>query len=57
MQTITLSYWSEWKREIPVGNLIEIINFTAEFTSPNGIIAPNMSINNVDTLFEVLDKL
>lgn len=55
-QTITLDVRSEWRREIPINNLVEIIGFTTEFgnimqTSP---IAQNLTIN---TNYSLLDGL
>lgn len=45
-QTITLDIRTEWRREIPVGNLIEAIFFSVDFAniSNNGAPAPNIAI-------------
>ena len=55
-QTVTLQIRSEWRRLIPIHNIIEIINFTVEFpiTPP---IAQNLTINTNETLSEMLAKL
>lgn len=55
-QTVTLQIRSEWRRQIPVGNIIEIINFGIEFPI-NPPIAANLTINTSETLTEVLEKL
>lgn len=47
-QTITLDIRSEWRREIPVGTIIDAILFSVEFgniTNPNASIARNLTIN------------
>lgn len=53
-QTITLPIRSEWRREIPVNNIVEIINFSVEFSNLSAkdpIVAQNLTINtNVDLL-------
>lgn len=59
-QTITLQIRSEWRRELPISNIIEIINMSVEFgrTDPSiGLIASNLTINTEETLTEMLDKL
>jgi len=55
-QTVTLQIRSEWRRQIPVDNIIEIINFSVDFPiSPP--IAANLTINTSETLMEILEKL
>lgn len=59
-QTVTLQIRSEWRRQIPVGNIIEVINMGVEFgrTDPiPGPIAPNLTISTSETLLEMLEKL
>jgi hypothetical protein len=59
-QTVTLQIRSEWRRHVPVGNIIEIINTSVEFsrTDPNPAPTPsNLTINIEETLSEVLSKL
>lgn len=54
-QTITLEIRTEWRREIPVNNVVEVINFSVEFgrvDEPDAPIAQNLTI---DTLVTVLD--
>jgi hypothetical protein len=56
-QSITLDIRTEWRREIPVGNIIDTILFTASFediSRPTSPVAQNMSIN---TELNVLDML
>jgi hypothetical protein len=47
-QSITLDIRTEWRREIPITNLIDAILFIVEFgdlDNPNAPIAPNLTIN------------
>lgn len=55
-QTITLEVRSEWRREIPISNIVEIISFTSEFSNLNisSPVAQNITIN---TNYRVLDAL
>jgi len=56
--TVTLKIRTEWRRKIPVGNIIEIINTAIEFgTVPDGIVSPNLTVNSELTLTEVLSNL
>jgi hypothetical protein len=57
-QTITLTVRSEWRREIPIENVIDVINFSIEFGQvPNGPIAPNLTINTRESISEILMNL
>lgn len=59
-QTITLNVRSEWRRLIPIGNVIEILNFALDFGRldvPNTPAAPNIAIKTTYTLIEALAKL
>ena len=57
-QTITLSIRSEWRRNIKISNVIDIINFSIEFGRlPNGPIAPNLTIHTELTLMELLANI
>lgn len=57
-ETITLRCRSEWRREIPIGNTIQTINTAVEFGRiPNGVVAANLAINNVQTLTDMLLNL
>jgi len=55
--SINLEIRSEWRRQIPVGNIVEVINFAIEIgrtDDPNYPISPNMTIytqNSVITSF------
>ena len=55
-QNITLEIRTEWRREIPVGNLVEIINFSMDFADllHDSPVAPNLTIN---TNLRLLDNL
>lgn len=55
-QTVTLQIRSEWRRQIPVGNIIEIINFGIEFPIEPPI-AEGLTINTSEDLMNVLEKL
>lgn len=59
IQTITLNVRSEWRRHLPIANIIDIINTSIEFgrLDPTGPIAPNLTINNQQTLLELLASL
>src|SRR5258708_4588092 len=59
-QTITLQIRSEWRRLIPIGNIIEIINMSVEFGRtdiPDAPVAENLTINTNETLTQMLEKL
>jgi hypothetical protein len=57
-QTVTLQVRSEWRRQIPISNIIEIINMGIEFGRiPEGPIAPNLTINTGETLTDMLSNL
>lgn len=53
-QTITFDVRTEWRREIPIENIVEAINFSIEFANlenPEPIVAENLTINmDVDFL-------
>lgn len=55
-QTITLEIRTEWRREIPVSNILEVINFSMDFSdiSNNGPKAPNIQINTYTGLVDVI---
>lgn len=57
-QTITLEIRTEWRREIPISNVVEVINFSIEFgdlDSPNAPIAQNLTINTNVTLLDIMN--
>lgn len=57
-QTISLGYRSEWRRYIPISNIIDTINFSVEFANP--ITAPpdpNLTIHIEETLTDIINNL
>jgi len=59
-QTITLDIRTEWRREIPVSNIVEVINFAVEFGNlavPNAPIAQNLTINTDLTFVDIMNGL
>lgn len=59
-QTVTLDIRSEWRREIPIANLVDSIMFSIDFGRldvPDAPIAPNLSIKTELTLTEFLITL
>jgi hypothetical protein len=60
MQTVTLQVRSEWRRHIPINNIIDIINMSIEFGEigpPPGPIAPNLTINVQESIVDILANL
>lgn len=56
--TVTLKIRSEWRRNIPISNVIEIISTAIEFGQiPEGISSANLTINTEQTLLEILSDL
>lgn len=55
-QSITLNIRTEWRREIPIGNLIDAILFTVTFggLTENSPVAANLTINEETTLIDML---
>jgi hypothetical protein len=56
-QTLTLNIRTEWRREIPVGGLIDSILFVVQFknlNNPNSPIAANLTINTEISLTDLL---
>lgn len=58
-QTLTLDIRTEWKREIPIGNTIDAILFTASFSDlANGSpVAPNLTVNTEVNVTDMLLKM
>lgn len=59
-QTINLDIRSEWRREIAVGNVIEVINFIIEFGRvdiPNAPVAQNLTIATDVTFLDIMSGL
>ena len=55
-QSITLDIRTEWRREIPIGNLIDAILFTVNFGgfTPNSPNAANLTINTEVSIIDML---
>lgn len=56
-QSITLDIRTEWRREIPIGNVIDAILFTVNFanlSNPNNPIAANLTINTENSITDIL---
>lgn len=60
-QSITIELRTEWRREIPVENIVDTINFCIDFASDlqeeNISPAPNLTINNTVELLDELQAL
>lgn len=59
-QTITLQIRSEWRRELPINNIIDIINTSVEFgrTDPEpGPIARNLTIHTNQSITDIINEL
>lgn len=54
-QTITLEIRSEWRREIPVSNVVEVINFSIQFGRVDDLNAPVAQNLTIDTSVSMLD--
>lgn len=56
-QSLTLDIRTEWRREIPISNLIDAIVFSVEFVdlqNPNAPVASNLTINTEINVIDVL---
>lgn len=56
-QSLTLDIRTEWRREIPIGNVIEAIFFTATFedlSKPESPVPANMTVNTEVSLTDML---
>lgn len=59
-QTLTLDIRTEWRREIPVDNIIDAIFFTATFedlSKPASPVAANLTVNTETSLTDILLKM
>jgi hypothetical protein len=58
-QTLTLDIRTEWKREIPIGNTIDAILFTASFSdlARGSPVAANLTVNTEVNLTDMLLKM
>lgn len=58
-QSITLNIRTEWRRAIPIENIVDVINFCVDFgnlSDKSSAIAPNISVNtNIDFIDEIYD--
>jgi hypothetical protein len=60
IQTITLPIRSDWRREIPIANVIDIINFVVEFSRVDptpGPVATGLTINTDISITDLLNSL
>lgn len=58
--SITLNYRSEWRREIPIGNILETINIAMDIgniENPNYIYSPNIKIEAQQTLEDTINDI
>lgn len=56
-QSLTLDIRTEWRREIPISNLIDTIFFTIalqDLSNPDSIPAPNLTINTEISISDIL---
>ncbi len=59
-QTLTLDIRTEWRREIPIGNIIDAILFTVNFQDlarPQNPVAANLTINTEISITDMLLKM
>lgn len=60
-QTVTLQIRTQWDRFIPIGNVIDFLNFAIQFQKldppPPGPVARNLTINTELNLLEILAEL
>lgn len=58
-QSITLQFRSEWRRQIPVGNIIDTINTSVEFgrVDNSSPVSANLTINTQYTLMDLINNL
>jgi hypothetical protein len=56
-QTLTLDIRTEWRREIPVGNIIDAIFFTVQFASISNPDTPSPANLTIDTDVNTVDIL
>jgi hypothetical protein len=56
-QSITMDIRTEWKREIPISNIIDAIFFTVTFedlSRPNIPVSPNITINTETSILDII---
>ena len=57
MQSLNLEIRTEWRREVPVSSVVEVINTTLDFVrldNPNAVVAQNLTANSSIDISEVL---
>lgn len=56
--TVSLKVRGEWRRNLPVSNIVEVIKFAVEFGQiPDGVVAANLTINTEQDLTDILLNL
>lgn len=57
--TVSLQFRSEWRRQIPVGNILDAVNMSIEFGRVDNSTppAPNLTINTQLTLTDLINNL
>lgn len=56
-QTLTLDVRTEWRREIPISNVVEAISFSVDFgylKDPNAPVASNLAITTTTTVADIM---
>jgi len=60
-QTLTLDIYTEWRREIPVDNIVDAINICVDFVdvrqNPPTNVSPNLSVRTTVQLIDEVDSL
>lgn len=58
-QTVTLNYRSEWRRLIPIKNIIDTINTSIEFgrVDNSSPVSPNLTIDTQQTFTDLINNL
>jgi hypothetical protein len=59
-QSITLDIRTEWRRAIPIGNLIDMVSFMVTFgdvSRPDIPVSPNLAINTNVSILDMLLNL
>lgn len=60
-QTVSLTVRSEWRRQLPIANIIDVIRFSIDFRRfdppPDGPVAANLSIVSNKTIMDLINAL
>lgn len=59
-QTVSITYRSEWRRNIPIRDVLEVLNFVIEFrdlSNPNSHPVPGLEIDYQQSLVDLLSNL